>query len=233
EALCVDLQVFYNLSTNLTAFSRWATYADGEVTPELYANTGTGRTYGLELMLRRTPTPDSLFYGWIAYTLSRSLRREHPVGSSYLSAAGRVPYDGDATAEVLSNFDQTHIFTLVLQFLLPSGWELGGRLRLVSGNPTTPSERGQTAYDADEDKYVLDITSVGRNSGRLPMFRQLDVRVEKTWLFDLWKLTGYLELINATNAANVEQYAYDYRFRHKAAVTLLPIIPNIGIKGEF
>ena len=229
----LDVQAFYNLRSNLTSPSKSVTIANGQVHPELWNNGGSGRTYGLEIMLRRMPTSSTAFYGWVAYTLSRSLRRDQPLGSSYSQLGVRTPYTAYDTQEYLSQYDQTHILTIVAQWTLPLGFEAGMRFRLVSGNPTTPVRSGAIFWDSDVDGYTDDLSHVARNADRLPTFHQLDVRVDKTFTYDLWKLTVYLEVINAYYAKNIETYSYDYRFAGRVGVTLLPIIPNLGVKGEF
>ena len=233
ELINLDLQGYYNLRYDLTTTSRNTVFQSGKAVPELYANTGTGETYGLELMLRRAPSAETSFYGWVAYTLSRSLRRDHALGSTYYNGAQTMAYSAFSTQEYLSNYDQTHILTVVAQWVLPRGFEVGFRFRLVSGNPVTDDRAGKITYDADADSYSDNLNHVQHNASRLPTFHQLDVRVDKTWTFDLWKFTAYLELLNAYYAKNVEQYQYDYRYRGRVAVTLLPIIPNLGVKGEF
>ena len=40
-------------------------------------------------------------------------------------------------------------------------------------------------------------------------------------------------LIADDNQQNVEQWAYDYRGRTRAPVSLLPIYPVLGVKGAF
>jgi hypothetical protein len=49
---------------------------DGDLRPESFANTGAGRIYGMELLLRKNLS-DNLF-GWVSYTLSRSTRVDAP-----------------------------------------------------------------------------------------------------------------------------------------------------------
>jgi len=216
DLINVDVQGFYTKRERLVSLSTRTVFADGKERPEYYNNDGSGRSYGLEVLLRHLARQDSNFYGWIAYTLSRSLVRDHPGELEYPFA-----------------YDQTHILTVVGQWILPWGLEAGFRFRLVSGNPYTPTDAGVVSFDADLDRYAVDIGNVALNSSRMPNFEQLDVRIDKTWTFDLWTLGLFLEVINATNAKNVEGYSYDYRYRSKNATTLLPILPTIGVKGEF
>jgi hypothetical protein len=109
------------------------------------------------------------------------------------------------------------------------GWELGARFQLASGRPDTPV-LGAT-YDADSGTYVPvrgELRSI-----RTPLFTQLDVRAEKVWLYRTWSLGLYVDIINVTNAENVEATQYDYRYRESAPVTSFPILPTLGIKGTW
>jgi hypothetical protein len=87
-----------------------------------YANQGTGVAYGAETLLKYRP--DDHFFGWLAYTLSRSERRDAPGQEKYLF-----------------QYDQTHNLTVLGSYRLGRGWEFGARFRLVSGNLETPVVR--------------------------------------------------------------------------------------------
>ncbi|MEK7703916.1 MAG: TonB family protein [Myxococcota bacterium] len=235
----VDVQLYYNKRDRLVSQSQSVAFTDGQARSEIWANDGTGYSYGLEVLLRHLATPGGRFYGWVAYTLSRSMRRDHAPGSTFrvADATGTnihdYPYNERATEEYHETYDQTHILTTVGQWTLPWGLEAGFRFRLVSGNPRTPLEDGVVYYDADTDAYGVDVSDVRRNSKRLPTFDQLDVRIDKTWTFDLWRLTLFLEVINAYNAKNVESVSYDCRYDKRVPVYLLPVLPVLGVKGEF
>jgi hypothetical protein len=73
-----------------------------------------GESYGLELMIRR-PMKHKL-YGWLAYTLSRSLR----------------VVDGIV---VPSDWDQTHILNLVVGYRWPRNYSTSARFHYNSGRP--------------------------------------------------------------------------------------------------
>ncbi|MEM9454349.1 MAG: TonB family protein [Myxococcota bacterium] len=180
------------------------------VAPEVFANSQVGRVYGLEILLRKQLT--GRFFGWLAYTLSRSERRPTP----------QDPWQ-------LFGFDQTHILTVIGVVKLPKGWQLGGRFRLVSGNPETPVTGA--VYDAASDSYIA--ISGPTNSGRLPAFHQLDLRVDKKWTRKRASFTLYLDVQNAYNAQNTEFTLYSYDFTQRSAVASLPIIPSLGTKIEF
>jgi hypothetical protein len=70
------------------------------------------------------------------------------------------------------------------------------------------------------------------NSTRLDAFQQLDLRIDRKWLFDAWTFTLYFEVQNALNQANPEGIRYNYNYTESKKITGLPIIPSIGIRGE-
>ncbi|MEQ9495955.1 MAG: TonB-dependent receptor [Deltaproteobacteria bacterium] len=173
-------------------------------------NIGLGQVYGFELFLEHKFNDN--FRGWLTYTLNRAQRQDGP---------------GEPTR--LFDFDQTHIVALVASYVLPENWEIGLRWRFVSGNPTTPFIGA--VYNADLDQY--DPISGPVNSDRLPLFHQLDLRVDKSWVFDYWKLTAYLSLINSYNRTNTEGFQYSFDFSQRTPVQGLPIFPILGVRGEF
>ena len=207
----LDATVFYNyLWDNVAESGDTVTRPDGTIGPENFANSRVGRVYGLELLARKQLT--SNVFGWVAYTLSRSERRDTP------SSDFRV-----------FDFDQTHILTLIGSYKLPKNWTVGARFRVVSGNPSTPIVGSQ--YDASGGFYVP--INGATNSERLPTFHQLDIRVDKAWIWKLASLTLYLDVQNVYNAQNTEFWNYSYDFTQRSQIASLPIIPSIGTKIEF
>jgi len=175
-----------------------------------YTNEGLGRIYGLELLVRHRPS--ARFFGWIAYTLLKSERQDHP-GAKWR----------------LFDYDQTHILTVIAGVTLGGGWEVGARFRLVSGNPTTPI-LGPAYYDADADTYVPRYGEPA--SARLPTFHQLDLRVDKKWTFRHWSLGVYLDVQNVYNQQNPEATLYNFDYTQSTSVSGLPILPSLGVRGE-
>jgi hypothetical protein len=174
-------------------------------------NAGTGHALGLETLLRWKP--DARFFGWLAYTLSRSVLR-----------------DGPGQPEYLSPFDQTHILTVLGSYRLGKGWEIGARFRLISGDPYTPNAYG--FFDENSATY-LPLSSYPQNTKRLPPFNELDIRIDKTWKYASWQLSCYLDILNVYNQANVDGTSGNYNFTKQSYVTDLPILPSLGIRAEF
>ena len=174
-------------------------------------NSGTGRVYGAEILLRYKP--DARFFGWLAYTLSRSVRRDTPT-----------------EPERLAQFDQTHILTVLGSYRLGRGWELGARFRLVSGNLYTPRAYGFFDENASANLSLNQYPPLG---ARLPLFHQLDIRVDKTWRYTKWQLSAYLDVQNVYNQGNPEGVSTNYNFTQQTFATGLPFLPSLGIRAEF
>jgi hypothetical protein len=69
------------------------------------------------------------------------------------------------------------------------------------------------------------------NSLRNPLFHQLDLRIQKEWLFDKWKLALFLDIRNAYNRQNQEGLIYNFDFSQNTPLLGLPIIPSLGLRG--
>lgn len=189
-----------------------------------YTNESVGYAVGGEVLLKYKP--DDRFFGWAAYTLSRSVRTDEP---------------GDE--EVLTPFDQTHVLTVLGNLRLGRGWEVGARFRLVSGNLVTPyvcdpsqvgcnPNRLNALFHAPSAQYDP-LAFGGDYSERLPLFHQLDVRLDKTWRFKRWQLSFYLDVQNVYNHASPEGVSYNYDYTKREYVSGLPFLPTVGLRGDF
>jgi hypothetical protein len=176
-----------------------------------HGNAGEGRAYGLETLLRYEG--DGRLFGWIAYTLSRSERRDSSTVPWY-------PFE----------YDQTHILTILGSYQIGRGWRVGSRFRYVTGNTYSPTTTG--AFDSTVGS-TLGAVSAAQNSGRLPDFQQLDLRVDKVWAFKSWKFSMYLDVQNAYNRRADEGVSYNYDYTESAYTKGLTILPSLGFRGEF
>jgi TonB family protein len=173
-------------------------------------NTGTGVIYGGEAMLRYNP--DGRFFGWVSYTLSRSLLRDAP----------GMPLR-------LSPYDETHVLTILGSYKLGRGWEFGARFRLTSGYMYTPEQYG--FFDENVGTYTPQY-AYPPYSSRLPLFQALDFRVDKEWRFRWGAIGAFFELNNAYNAANVAGINYNFNSTKSSYVSDLPILPSLGLRVE-
>lgn len=127
-----------------------------------------------------------------------------------------------------SDFDQRHNLVLLLSYALPRRWRIGGRFRLVSGYPFTPVV-GVVDYGQGTRQAVLgDI-----NSDRLPLFHQLDVRVDKRWLLRRLSITAYVDVQNVYNRQNPEAVVYSYDYRDQIGFVGAPIFPSFGLRLDY
>lgn len=180
-----------------------------------YTNNGSGQVLGLETLLKYNA--DEKFFGWISYTLSQSLRQDCPTCPS-----------------TLFQYDQTHNLIILGSYRLGDGWEIGGRFRIVSGplvTPTLTPPSLPSIISGDAGSYLP--LSGATYSERLPLFHQADLRIDKRWTFRTWRLSTYLDVQNVYNNMAVEGYVYNYDFSERAYQTGLPILPSIGVRGEF
>ena len=175
----------------------------------IFRSGGKGQVYGAELMVRGQWA--NRLSGWISYTLSRAERD-----------------DLERPTTRLFDFDQTHILTLVGRYELGRNWSAGLRWRFVTGTPFTPAVDG--IFLEAEDSYEPVLGDI--NSDRIGAFHALDLRLDKTWVFDRWRMTAYLSVTNAYNRANPEgvEYAFDYRSRE--VVRGLPLLPILGLSVD-
>jgi TonB family protein len=212
----LDLQLYYKRLFDLALPSDRVVERDGELVPERYTNGGTGKSYGAELLLRWNP--GGRFFGWIAYSLSRSIRDQSVVGGT-LAPGGE-------------DYDQPHNLIAIGTLDLPEIWEgfsTGFRLRYATGNAYRRVVGA--VYDADADEYNgVEESSLG---GRVPDFFQLDLRFDKRWTWRTWVLSAYLEVQNVTNRKNPETVAYNFDYAKSGWATGLPFFPSFGLRAEY
>jgi TonB family protein len=206
DGVSIDVTGFYKGLTQQAISNNSANY---DPAAPRYTSTGTGTIYGLETLLK-VAIGDS-FTGWLAYSYQRSLRTDPP--------NPQTPYD----------FDQPSNLTVLGTYQLGRGWSAGARFRLVSGNPYTPVVG--SVFDSATGVFVPVYGDT--NGDRLASFWALDLRIDKIWTFQDWTLTLYLDCQNVTNRENQEGWTYSYDYAERTPTTGLPILPILGLKGEW
>lgn len=213
DAISLDVQLYYkdlfNQARPTLALNGGSDTTTDSI-PLRYGSFGRGRSYGAEIFLRHALTKN--FFGWISYSLSRT-ERDFRGGTVW--APGQ--------------FDQPHNLIVVASYKLPYDFIVGGRLRYTSGPLRTPV-RG-AIYDVNGNYYFP--IQGDQFSERLPDFFQLDVRIDKRFVFQNWMLALYLDVQNVTNRGNVEAVLNAYDYSERAFITSLPILPILGVRGEY
>lgn len=174
-----------------------------------YANDGTGRVCGAEL-LTRLELERTL--GIVSLTLSNSARVKRP-----------------GQEETLFTYDQPIVLNVIASQELGKRWRLGGRFRYGSGNPYTPVVN--RVYDLQTRGFIPVYGEA--DSGRLPAFYSLDVRVDKSWTTRWGSVALYFDVQNATNAKNVEVMNYSYDYAEADPITGLPTLPTFGLEVKW
>ncbi|HXU04487.1 MAG TPA: TonB-dependent receptor [Polyangia bacterium] len=114
-----------------------------------------------------------------------------------------------------SDWDQRHIFNLVVGYR----WNrttLGGRAHYNTGRP-----------------YIV-TDSTGEHFQRLPSFYQVDLRVDRRFIYDKFLLNFYVELVNATLSRQVYALTSSYTGSGQLEEkSFRLVLPSIGVRGEF
>jgi hypothetical protein len=209
-ALTVRIEGYLAVRKELVFPAAPSANPDGTFRNPLQLNSGEGRSFGIELFVRRELT--SSLYGWISYSLSRSRELR-----------------GDGSGWVSTQYDQPQVLTLLLGIRPSPYLEFAVRLRVASGNPIAPVTGA--VFDADSGAYVPGRSAFG--SARLPPFWQLDFEINNVWVSDLFRLQLYLDFENSLNRLNPEAVLHDYRYGAQAYIHGLPSTAIVGAKVSF
>lgn len=152
----------------------------GTIGNEALSSEAKGRSYGVELMFK-----------WL---LTQKLNL-----SSSLTIFKSEFKDGDQGSYVPSAWDNRFILNMSGTYNFPKHWSLGAKVICIGGSPYTP-------YDVEKSSLVEAWNVQGRayydysryNQERLPVFGQLDVRVDKTFYLKKCMLGFYLDIQNIT-----------------------------------
>ncbi len=171
-------------------------------------NTLRGRARGVEFFLQRRSV--NKLSGWISYGYSIA---------RYRDAATNLTFYGD--------FDQRHTFNAYATYRLKPTLNLSAKYRYGSNFPVT-------AFMKVSGNSVT--LSEQRNQSRAPVYSRLDLRVNKAFNFDRWKLTLYGEVLNVLGRKN---YRYTVRVntanRSEALDkgSMFPLLPVAGVRVDF
>jgi TonB family protein len=209
DLISADLQCYLNRQWDIP---RMATEDDMHDNPDaLWVANGEGKMKGLELLLRHDN--NGRFFGWIAYSLSRSER-----------------WDPNKKEWNLYGNDETHHLQLLASWHLPHEWDVGTRIRYVTGKPTTP-----VIGVTENETYNYFMPEYGReNSSRMDPFFQIDLRVDKKFVYKNWIFSTYLDIQNLSWLfyKSPEMVVWNYDYSAKQTISMI-IQPAVGIKAEF
>jgi hypothetical protein len=180
-------------------------------TSYVISNYGSGFSRGIEFYLQKKMT-DKLM-GSVAYTYSVSKRKDYK-----------------SSPEYYFNFDQKHSFTFIYGYKISENWQIGAKFQYNTGMPytqiVTTIRRGQNWYIVEGEK----------NSSRYPDYHKLDIRIDRSFHFNSWSLTAYIDIWNAYNRKNVIYYRFEADENgniHCEETYDFPILPILGISAQF
>jgi len=173
-----------------------------------YRSGGRGWTRGLEALVR---VQRGAWFGWLAYTLSRSMRRDAPLGDERPFA-----------------YDQTHLVSAVASWQR-GPWRAGARWQLASGLPYTDVVGAEYVDAIGHYVPVLGAPY----AARFPFSHQLDVRLERTWQRRGYRIAVFTDLSNIYRHERVLRFQYSDDFMSRKPVSDLIPLPSLGVRGEF
>jgi hypothetical protein len=176
-----------------------------------YNNGGSGKAYGAELLIKKAATEK--LSGWLSVSVSKSQRHNDITGESF-----RFEYDQPLNTTLVATYKSD----------VP-GVSLSVKWNYHSGAPYTPIYGTSGTFPDSRPMPVYGAV----NSGTLPAYHRLDLRLDRNYVYNTWKLNTYFELNNAYQRQNVVGYSYDPTYTKKTAITTFVIPFNFGVQAEF
>ena len=175
-----------------------------------FRNSLRGHARGIELTFQRRSA--NRLSGWVSYAYAQTRLQDERSGLNFVS-----------------DFDQKHTVNTYGSYRFTETFNVSGQWRYGSGTPLPGFFLVEGA-----DLFLAS----ARNLLRLPAYSRVDVRGNKAFLFERWKLTLSVELLNVTNHKNLRAPLLDslnlttgrvsYRFGD-----VMPVLPALGISIEF
>src|SRR5205814_2147693 len=176
--------------------------------PGRLQNNLRGHARGVEVFIQRRSV--NKLSGWVSYSYGVA---------RYRDAATNLSFYGD--------FDQRLTFNTYATYRLKPTLNISAKYRYGSNFPAPAYLliNGQSVSLTDQ-----------RNQSRIPLYSRLDLRANKAFNFDRWKLTLYGEVLNALGRQNLRyEISVDTINRRMSfdTSTMFPRLPIAGIRVEF
>ena len=174
-----------------------------------------GRAYGVEFLAR-----------WAAYKNLNFI-----AAYTYVRSEFSTPNN---TAYIPTSWDNRHLLTITGGYEFRRNWSLGLKYRLVGGSPYTDWDLTKSIANwAQTNRPVLDYANY--NAKRLPLFTQLDVRIDKNYYYKTWMLGFYLDIQNAMNTKYIAQSRLLIQDGKPKYIENESgnVLPSIGVMVEF
>jgi len=188
-------------------------------------NSTLQRSYsrGVQVVLQRRSA--NRLSGWLGYTWARAEQKEYAINNPIFTCP---PYCLTTTPYQPSLEDQRNSLNLFAMYRVRPSVNVSGKFLYGSGFPVSTGIFVQVGTGYQQ---------VGTETLRFP-YQRLDLRVDKDWAFQRWKLTLYGELLNVTNHYNA-RFVYSSVIDPNTGMAQvkklqgLPITPTVGLAFQF
>jgi hypothetical protein len=170
-----------------------------------------GHSFGLEFFLHKKY---GRLTGWMGYTLNWA----------------RSKLDN---FEYYASFDRRHDLKILFSYDLGRKWAFGNRFNYGSGFPYTRAIA--TYLEKDNGADMRRIIYSKRNAFRYPAYMRWDISFTKKFKWFKQNWTADLQIVNVLNRENIFFYNWDFNENpaKRDEITMLPLVPTIGIGVEF
>jgi outer membrane receptor for ferrienterochelin and colicin len=183
---------------------------------------------GVEFYLKQDT--GNKFSWWLSYALSSTKEN-----------VSALHYDGPLvhqTGSLPRAWDQRHTIILEANYRPNSKWHFNIGWQYRSGWPYTPFEVQRVSRNDGTFAYYHDYGLY--DSLRYPSYHRLDIRINRNYVHKRGKTTIFLQIINAYNHKNVNNYDFSILAQDANSFsfeidteTWFPILPLIGVSWEF
>lgn len=136
-----------------------------------------GRAYGVEFQIKQK------YHNSWSWSLAYSF-----VVSQFEDTKGKL---------VSSSWDNRHFGTVTVGKTFGKNWQAGLRWSLAGGNPYTPYDQATSGLRSVWDINHRGIPDYSKlNEEKLPVFHQLDLRIDKQFNFKRWSLALFMDIQN-------------------------------------
>ena len=216
---------YYKQMSNLIEYKDGANFSDGSIPWDQKIHTGgKGKSYGLELLLRKK---QGIVTGWVGYTLSKVDRSFKEINNGKA-----FPY----------KFDRRHDLSVVSMYKLSDKISLSGTWVFTTGNAFTfpegtyPMSQNLIYPSSNIDNSNSIQYFNGRNMARMPNYHRLDLAIDfkktkahgvRTWNISIYNVYARQSpfFIYATTDSNGN--------RKMKQVSMYSIFPSITYSFKF
>jgi hypothetical protein len=247
-----EVETYYKQYTNMLQFNNHVgtvivpTYHDEKGRPvytstENVFNSGDGESFGVEFLLRKDVGD---LNGWVSYAWSQTNYKFASInqGNYFMPRHNRssvinAVINADIGKMIFGlSSNSTSSWNMGVNFVYASGQPITvpGSAYYVSSMPDWNNTDNQNAGNSSYKLYPSDI-----NSFNLPPYIRMDLSITYEKNYGSWSLSPYLQIINIGNRQNVwfvqynEENTNDKIIQETETVTMLPLLPSIGVNIKF